>query len=205
MSDQKQDPVLIDVPMPIRTPRLILRPPQAGDGAAMHEAKAETWEGIHKWMPWTKDGLGTAEESEAVARKAQAKFILREDLMLIGHEAKSGRAVIYTGLHRFDWQHRSFEIGYWVRQSAQGKGYATESTNALIRYAFGALNARRVQIDFADGNEASHAVIKKLGLCYEGAAKLGIELPDGRYVDRHHYSRTDMHGLPDLDVRWGMP
>ena len=30
-----QNPLLMNVPMPIRTPRLLLRPKQLGDGAAM--------------------------------------------------------------------------------------------------------------------------------------------------------------------------
>ena len=38
------DPVLIDLPMPIRTPRLTIRPKQVGDGAIAFSAVMETWQ-----------------------------------------------------------------------------------------------------------------------------------------------------------------
>lgn len=34
--------ILIDVPMPITTDRLLMRPPMAGDGQALFEAKFDT-------------------------------------------------------------------------------------------------------------------------------------------------------------------
>jgi hypothetical protein len=46
----EQTPYLIDVPMPIRTPRLLIRPRQTGDGAMAVAAVAETWDDLHQWM-----------------------------------------------------------------------------------------------------------------------------------------------------------
>ncbi len=200
--DKDTDPLLIDVPMPIVTPRLILRPPQAGDGALVHEAKLETWEQLNKWMVWAKE-KPALEEDEALCRKAQAQFILREDMMLFGFCRETGRFITGTGLHRFDWKTRVFEIGYWVRRSAQGKGYASESTNALIRYAFGALNANKVKICHDANNDESRRVIEKLGLEKEGVFKNESQLNDGALYDRHWYGRLNAEGLPPLDVSWG--
>ena len=112
--------------------------------------------------------------------------------------------VVFTGLHRFDWATRSFEIGYWVRKDEQGKGYATENTNALTRYAFNALNANRVEIHHAEGNDASRAVIEKLGFEHEVTRKINHSLPDGSLVDDYSYVRFDTKGLPELKVEWGI-
>ena len=196
--------VLIDVPMPIITPRLILRAPAAGDGAAINDAKAESFAALNKWMAWAKT-MSTIDEDEAVAREAAAKFIMRDDLMMLIFERDTGRLVGGSGLTRFDWDKRHFEIGYWVRTSNHGKGYATEVTNALLRYAFNALSARRVEITHADGNDASEAVIRKLGFVKEGVRREATQLPDGRLVDSHVYSRLNLDNLPALDVRWGPP
>jgi len=38
--------------MPIRTPRLLIRPKQVGDGASTSAAVAETWDELHMWMRW---------------------------------------------------------------------------------------------------------------------------------------------------------
>lgn len=198
MSDT-QKPILMD--MPIETPRLTLRPVMPGDGAVMFEAKAETFEMLHQWMPWAKE-LGSADDMETVVRESYAKFIRREDVMIAGFEKDTGRFVVGTGLHRFDWHIRRFEIGYWVRKSAQGHGYATEAANALTRYAFMQLAARAVSIEHADGNDRSRRVIEKLGFEKEGVIRQAIALPGGDVTDIHIYSRLDIQGLPELDVKW---
>lgn len=204
MNEENKKHVLIDVPMPIVTPRLILRPWQAGDGAVLTDAKAETWEALCRWMLWTNGGQD-AQRDEIHARERQAAFILRTDMSLIGFEKDTGLAVIWTGLHQPDWEKRHFSTGYWVRQSAQGKGYATESTNALLRYAFNALAAQRVEICHAEGNDASRRVIEKLGFVKEGVLVKAHQLPDGSMVDEHAYARLDANGLSPLSVTWGLP
>lgn len=204
MSEKEKSPVLIDVPMPVETPRLLLRPVMPGDGAAMSDAVEETRAGLTRWMSWINEGNAPG-QCEERARRSYAKFILREDIFLTGVEKATDRPVIWTGLHRIDWPARRFEIGYWVRQSAQGRGYATESTNALVRFVFNALAARRVRIDHAAGNEASRRVIEKLGFAKEGTLKGDLFLPDGAMADRVTYGRLSPDGLPPLDVRWGPP
>lgn len=200
MTDHK-NPILTDIPMPVETPRLTLRPAMPGDGAALHEAKTETFAQLHQWMPWAKEP-GTIEESEIVVREAYARFIRREDMMVFAFEKTTGRFIAGTGLHRFNWEVRRFEIGYWVRENAQGQGYATEIANALTRYAFAQLNAKAVMIGHAAGNDRSRAVIEKLGFMLEGVERMGTNLPSGEVVDALNYSRTDMNGLPELAVTW---
>jgi RimJ/RimL family protein N-acetyltransferase len=194
-------PILVDLPFPVETPRLILRPPQAGDGAAMFAAKEKSAAELRKWMPWAKE-LGTAEDSEITARQAHAKFLSREDIMILGFSRDNGEMIVSTGLHRMDWDLRIFEIGYWVSTPHSGKGYATESTTALIRYAFNALSASKVVICHADGNDASARVIEKLGFEKEGVFKRDSRLPDGTITDKHWYARFNADGIPRLDVRW---
>jgi ribosomal-protein-serine acetyltransferase len=50
-----QNPILIDLPLPIETERLVIREPRFGDGKAVFDAKAETWDMLHQWMPWAKE------------------------------------------------------------------------------------------------------------------------------------------------------
>lgn len=197
----RTNPVLIDMALPVETPRLVIRPPQAGDGALATAAKKESWDDLTRWMDWA---IKEPDEfsDEITMREAQARFILRTDLMMLGIEKTSGQPVVFTGLHRIDWHARIFEIGYWVRKSAQGQGYATEAAHALTHYAFKALNARKVVICHAEGNEKSAAVIRRLGFAHEATERYGSTLPDGRVVDHYRYARFDTKGLDDLDIRW---
>lgn len=197
-----RDPILIDIPMPIVTPRLLIRNVLPGDGAAMHEIKVESFDELKKWMPWAKLGVGTVDDAEKVIRTNHAKYILREDMMMAAF-THDGRLVSMCGLHRFDWTFRAFEIGYYVRTSEHNKGYATELANALTRFAFGALDARRVIICAATANAASRRVIEKLEYGLESLVKADAVLPDGTVTGHANYVRYDTVDLPSLDVRWG--
>jgi hypothetical protein len=85
-------PVLIDIPMPIRTPRLLIRPKQVGDGAITSAAVAETWDELHRWIRWAeKHEEFTAESMEIRNRHVMATFILREGIELIGTRLKRAR------------------------------------------------------------------------------------------------------------------
>ena len=97
--------VLIDVPMPIRTPRLLIRPKQVGDGAITAAAVAETWDELHNWMRWAENRDAFATESMEIRnRQVMASFLLRQGIELIGVEAATGTAVIWCGFHDLDWK-----------------------------------------------------------------------------------------------------
>ncbi|HOO51073.1 MAG TPA: GNAT family N-acetyltransferase [Alphaproteobacteria bacterium] len=195
------DPILIDIPFPIMTPRLMIRNVMPGDGEAMHEVRAESWEDLKKWMDWANKDIGDARDAEKIIRENYAKYILREDMMCAAF-THDGRLIALCGLHRFDWTTRSFDIGYYVRSSEHNKGYATELANALTRFAFGALNANRVSICAATGNAASRRVIEKLEFGLETVTKFDAFLPDGSPTGHASYVRYDIESLPDLEVSW---
>lgn len=58
------------------------------------------------------------------------------------------------------------ELGYRLRKSAWGKGYATEGSRALIRKGFAELGVRRVFAETMAVNLASRRVMEKSGLSY---------------------------------------
>jgi ribosomal-protein-serine acetyltransferase len=189
--------------MPIRTPRLLIRPKQFGDGAITSAAVYETWEELHRWMRWAEDrDRFTPELMEIRNRQMMASFLLRECIELIGIEASTGTAVVWCGLHDIDWQGRQCDTGYWVRKTAQGQGFATEAANAMVRYAFAALGMQRIGLTYSGGNQASERIAKKLGFNLEGVQKGANVLPGGRNADRYCYARFDVAGLPELAVDW---
>ena len=58
------------------------------------------------------------------------------------------------------------ELGYRLRRSAGGKGYATEGSRALIRKGFTELGVQRVVAETMTVNAASRRVMEKAGLKY---------------------------------------
>ena len=205
MTAEKKDPLLIDLPMPIVTKRILLRPPAAGDGQTIHNAKRESWDDLSRWMIWTQKPLDelTAEDDEIFCRHKQALFYARKDMTLLIFEKGSGQYLGGCGLHKPDWQSRIFTVGYWVRSSRSGEGLATEAATAMVHYAFKVLGAQKVNTFYAEGNEASRRVMEKTGVQKEGVKRHQHLLPDGQLVDEHLYGLINLGGVPDIQVSWG--
>jgi RimJ/RimL family protein N-acetyltransferase len=179
--------VLLDMPDAIETERLILRSPMAGDGPAMNEAILDTWDSLHRWMPWARE-RPTVEETETIARQLHASFITRADLPMVMflHDRKT--VVGSTGLHRMDWSVPRFEIGYWIRRTHEAQGYVSEAVHALARFAFRMLEAERVEIHCSHRNERSQKVATRCGFTLEGRLRNHGREPTGELRDMMVYA-----------------
>jgi RimJ/RimL family protein N-acetyltransferase len=164
------DPLLLDLPNEIVTQRLVLRPPRAGDGAAMNEAIAETLEALQRWMPWATPAP-TPDQTEAWCCNSGADFVARRQLPMLFFLRDGGAFVGSSGMPRLDWEVPRFEIGYWVRRRLEGQGYVTEAVGALTRFAFETLGAQRVEIRADERNERSWRVAERLGYRLEGVLR----------------------------------
>ena len=186
------DPMLLDIPEWIACPRVILAAPQAGGGAAMAAAITESIAHLKPWMPWAQEAPSPA-SAELVMRRMQADFILRRDLVfqIYAKTATGERGDLLggTGLHRIDWDLRRFEIGFWIRASAQGQGYVGEAVQAMAALAFDQLAARRVEIRMDARNLRSRAVAERCGFEFEGVLRRDAVDVAGESRDTRLYSR----------------
>ena len=187
------EPLLIDVPARIETPRLILRCPTSGDAAAVNAAVRESLAELRPYMPWAQTEP-TLSQTESECRRMHARFLLREDLAMLmferGADGSEGGFIGGTGLHRIDWAQRHFEIGYWCRTGGQRRGYVAEAVQALTRCAFDQLQARRVEIRMDDGNERSRRVAERAGFRFEGVLRGDSLTPGGELRDTRVYARV---------------
>jgi RimJ/RimL family protein N-acetyltransferase len=196
------NPILIDIPTRIETPRLILRAAQVGDGRELNEGIVETYDSLRLWIPWAAK-LPTPEESENWIRQICAKWFLREALAFIMIEKESGKMLGSSSLHRIDWNIPSFEIGWWIRKSFEGRGLISETTNALTRLAFQQLKAKRVTLVCDPHNKRSVSSIERLGFEREAHLKKNVMKNDLSEVrDTYIYVRFNTEGLPPLVTRW---
>ena len=186
------DPLLIDVPERIDTPRLVLRCPRAGDGAALNAAVCVSIDELRPWMPWAQ-AAPTPSESEAWCRRMAARFMLREELTLLilerGADGSEAELVGCCGLHHIDWSVPCFEIGYWRRTGRGGCGFVTEAVQALDRLAFGQLGARRVEIRMDARNVCSVRVAERAGFAFEGVLQSNAVATDGSPRDTRVHAR----------------
>lgn len=187
MSIAIDNPILFDFPDVIETERLLVRAPRVGDGPALAEAVNASLEHLQPWMPWAKEPT-TIEKSEANVRRGVSRWIAREDLWLMIVRKSDGVFLGGSGLHRIDWSIPRFEIGYWIRPEAQGKGYVTEAVTAIRDFAFGTLKATRVEVRCDAENVRSAAVAERCGFVLEGRLRLNSRAVSGELRDDLIYS-----------------
>jgi RimJ/RimL family protein N-acetyltransferase len=185
------DPILLDLPTVIETPRLRMRPPQAGDGAALFAAVSESLVELRRFLaslPWVASAP-SIEGSEIYCRTAQANFAARKDFVFLVFDQASGALVASTGLHRIVWATPKVEIGYWCRTSRAGNGFISEAVAALADYAFAQLGAVRVEIVTDEENIASRKVAERCGFALEGLLRHERRAPDGTLRNTCIYAR----------------
>ncbi|HYX33772.1 MAG TPA: GNAT family N-acetyltransferase [Oligoflexus sp.] len=196
-------PCLIELPMPLLTPRLTIRPPQAGDGLAFNTAINASREHLRRFLPWVDTSHHSIEESENYARLQHSKFLSRTDIILAIFDRQTHELLGGSGLHRVDWSLPKFEIGYWLHKDAVGQGLMSEAVNAITRYAFQQLQARRVEIRCETDNVRSRAVAQRLGYDLDGCLRQDHFKTDSQdLTDTWIFSRLDVAGLPELQVSW---
>jgi len=66
------------------------------------------------------------------------------------------------------YNENGYEIGFHLRPKFWGQGYATESANAVIQYAFKVLKAERLFAGHNPNNTASQKLLRKLQFTYIG-------------------------------------
>lgn len=196
------DPVLIDLPMPITTKRLVIRPAMPGEGKMVAEAVNESLKELSVWMPWAQTPQ-TGQEAEINVRRAYAQWILREDLRMHIYDRKTEEFVGGTGFHRMNWAVPRLEIGYWVRTRYSGQGLITETVAAMTKYAIEALGARRLEIRCDEENTRSAAVAERLGYTLEAtflcdSVKPNSDQPRNTRV----YVRLDAKNIMDVGASW---
>ncbi len=165
-----EKPILLDLPDQFETERLILKAPQVGDGYMINEAIRESHAELKPWLTWA-DPLPSPEKSEEMNRVSVTQYLKREVFRSNVIQKSDGLLVGVTSLHHIDWSTPAFEIGYWVRTSLAGKGYAKESVLGITDFAFGLLGAQRMEIRCDPRNDRSASVARRAGYKFEGTIR----------------------------------
>jgi ribosomal-protein-serine acetyltransferase len=180
-------PTLIDLPSELRGPRDMLRPYRSDDAEQLFVAIDESRAHLRPWVTWV-DNNRTVDDVRDYCIRSQATWLLRTELALGIFDTASGRCLGGTGLHDPDWALRAFEVGYWLRVTAVGHGYASESTKMLVEFALSRLQARRIGLRCDARNDASRHVAERAGFTLEGRLRNVRIAPDGSVSDELIYA-----------------
>lgn len=165
------------------TPRLVLRLPGEDDLADILAIFSDPdvtrfWSG----SPWS--GMDEARAWLARMRRGQAEGT---GLLLVLEARDSGHVIGDCTV--FDIHHtRRAEIGYALGRPFWGQGLMHEALTALVDYAFGPMDLRRLEADIDPANSASRRSLERLGFVREGLLRERWEV-EGRLSD------SEMFGL----------
>jgi RimJ/RimL family protein N-acetyltransferase len=142
----------------ITTERLVIRPVETGDCAAIHKYAGDPSIDMMLYLP-----NETMEDTEnyvkfAVSEWAKEEPEDREYVVLLDGEIIGGVNLEKIG------NDPVYEIGWVIRKDKRGSGYATEAAKALSDYAFEVLKAEQVQSHCDSRNNASEKVMRNIGM-----------------------------------------
>lgn len=81
-------------------------------------------------------------------------------------------------------------LAYWLLPDERGNGYVTEAASLLVDHAFQNLGLHRVFAWTIDDNDASQAVLRRLGFRHEGTYREHV-FTRGEYRDTEHFGLLD--------------
>ena len=146
----------------LSTERLVLRPVTADDHAALlaHWTQPD----VRRFL-FDGAALSAAEVAETI-EESIGHFAARGFgiwLIELGSGADlAGTAAGTAGLRPLE--ESGLEIFYSLAPGAWGHGYATEAARAVVEYGLGPLALPEVLAEVDEGNAASVAVVKRLGM-----------------------------------------
>ncbi len=92
------------------------------------------------------------------------------------------KAVGQIRLFHWSRETRDAELGYWIRRSEWGQGWATEAVRLACGYGFRSMRLHRIEALVLDGNAASARVLEKAGFHREGRSRQSERVSRG-WVD----------------------
>lgn len=176
--------LLLELPDCLETPRLIVRPYRAGDGAAYFAVCQRNREHL---VPYERGNAAlsvrTPDDAEILVREFAAAWV-RRDAFFLGAWLKADGAFaaqLYVGV--VSWQLPEFEIGYFADVDHAGRGYVSELVrHAGLPFVFDTLGAQRACIHCNESNIGSWHVAERCGFVREGhlrATHPDLPLADG--------------------------
>ncbi|MDJ0711832.1 MAG: GNAT family N-acetyltransferase [Woeseiaceae bacterium] len=98
----------------------------------------------------------------------------------------------YTLVEPDTWPDNDIEVGYFLRRSAWGNGYATEGCRRIVRFAFQESPLAEIVATFDTGNAASRRVLEKSGFVNHGTRRCYGEDGVDYRISRDDWLRSRM-------------
>ena len=159
--------------------RIILKAYETSFGPLLFEAGCESRGGeFSRWMPWCHENYAIEESLDFIEKTVENWRNSEDpwrDEMQFGYaifDLQTEKFLGGVGLNQPNKTYKIYNLGYWVRVSAQNRGVASEATRLLAQAAFEDLaELNRIEILAALENTASQKTAEKAGARREGVLR----------------------------------
>ena len=140
----------------------------------------------------------SAEESIALIRRLQNHFDVYGYCYFAVDILETDEFIGFTGLANQTWESEftpCVDIGWRLKQSAWGKGFATEAAQSCLDVSNSMFGIPEVLAFATNTNTASEQVMKKIGMQYIGNVQHPLILNDDRFTHCVVYrsSNSEIH------------
>jgi [ribosomal protein S5]-alanine N-acetyltransferase len=158
----------------------------ADDAPALAQLYRLNRDFLAPWEPLRGDDFFTEDAQRIAIQNARCEHEQGRNLplVIVDQEASIIGRITLNGIVRGAFQ--SCSVGYWVSQSAGGRGVATAALKHVISVAFGELGLHRIQGETLLDNFASQKVLERNGFVRYGMAPDYLKIA-GRWQDNILY------------------
>ena len=160
--------------------RVQLERPTTRDESRFLEAARRSRTFLHQWAPPPCTSTAYRAYIQRLGKPThEARFVvLRESGDLAG-------VINVSEIVRGAFQ--SAYLGYYAFVPHAGRGHMTEGLALALRWAFGTLHLHRVEANIQPDNEASRALVRRLGFRREGFSPRYLKIA-GRWRDHERWA-----------------
>lgn len=149
---------------------LCIRPFRRQDAAPFAAAALESVATVGAWLPWCHAEYSLADAKQWV--QACARNLAAGTAFSMGIFSEDEQVLLGgIGINQINREHNFGQIGYWIRQSQQGRQIAPRAVRMIAGFGFDVLHLTRLEIVVQEGNHGSRRVAEKAGATFEGLLK----------------------------------
>ncbi len=144
---------------------LVFKPISLEDVDVTYEAFEESFQNLNQYYipAWSKhDTTPSKEFVKKYGDVCIGYFENKESFLFSVFNQETNQFIGHAEIHHFDPSVPKGRLGYWVRNSESGKGYATKFAQALTKFGFETLECQRLEIRNDVRNLASRKIAEKL-------------------------------------------
>ncbi len=155
---------------------VIARPYRDDDAPALLAAVRESVASVGRWLPWCTAEYGEQHAADWI-KHCHTTWASGDQFVFAIFDVK--RTLLgAVGLNHRNREHNFASVGYWIRESARGRGVTARVARRVIRFGFEHVRLTRIEIVAAVENVASRRTAEHAGARFEGIQRNRLAVRD---------------------------